>query len=145
MKTQILKCAVVLLLWAGGLVSCGEEKENGETELLTPCNLQTKHEGNIENMDVKFFKEYPENIEQYNQSSFICERDGSTFLYVINGSFMDSYGICNFPQSVKNWIIPADGIFLVISGKVFDRDAGYHPPEYKYYNLELTSLTLKRK
>jgi hypothetical protein len=147
---DILKriAVILLLMAAGGFSSCGKEKEKEKAETVTEsCNRQTERqeEQDIMNMETKLLKKYPENLyqynDQYNKSSFICERDSIATLHVISGTLVIFHEICNFPQSVKDWIIPDDGLSIIISGKVFaaSRDHGFYPAIYGFHDLELTS------
>ncbi|MDR0419929.1 MAG: hypothetical protein LBH30_00530 [Prevotellaceae bacterium] len=144
MKTNFFKITAMSLLLAGMMISCGKENEERETSV---CNLQTERraELDIHNMETHIIKELPENIYQYNKSSFIYEKDGIAILYIITGSIVIKYEICNFSNYVSELIISNDELSVVISGKVFEpsRDHGINPATYVFFDLELTSLILE--
>ena len=136
---KILSFAAILFVLTNAF-SCGKEKE-GDTTII-PCNLQTERiaDNDIQNMEVWLVKEL--SVKHHLSSRYIYEIDGIPTLIV--GVF-NHYEICNFPPYVKEWIIPDEGLSIVISGKVFmpSRDHGFNAANYTFFDLELTSLEKK--
>jgi hypothetical protein len=149
--TECCKISIAGLLVLACLSCKEEEKVNEIEEPVAPCNLQTEQrEGmDIQNIEAKLLKEYPENIYKNSSSEhplfFIYEKESIVTLYAVSGSLVAAYEICNFPQRVKDLVSTNNDITLVISGKVFEtsRDHGVWPATYSFYDLELISL--KRK
>jgi hypothetical protein len=126
--------AVILLIVAGSFSACGKDSE---TEPITPCNPQTERLEDIQNEEARFFKQFPDDKYQFS-SPFICEVDGIFTLH--NATIF--YEICNFPQYAKEWIVPDDGLSVIVGGTVFrpSRDHGFNPATHVFYDLVLTSL-----
>jgi hypothetical protein len=131
-------------------LSC-KEKETASAEpalvAVAPCNLQTerREEMDIQSMGTKFVMEYPEN--RYELSSFISETEGIVTLCVISGSLVMSYETCNFPESIKERRASDDDLSLIVSGNAFAtlRDHGMNVATYSFFDLELTSMKIKRR
>jgi hypothetical protein len=118
---------------------------NKQEDTLTPCDLQTERrtDMDIQNVEAKIFKEHPDNARQISQ--YICEIDGMPTLCIIHATSSSFFEICNFPENAKEWMIPNEGLTVVVSGRVFapSRDHGINPANTTFFDLELTSFKKK--
>ena len=151
MKTtkNVLAATLLLLLFAAG---CEKEQVSGEEVKLKSCKHPTDYIRKLGHQEVQLFKKRPEEDRQkwpYGYRYLINET-----LYVDVSSPDDfpntfraytPYDICNFPtKHIKNWIIPDEGITVIIDGKVFSyRNVQLGFAGNYRFELELTTFKLK--
>ena len=105
---------------------------------LEQCNIETEYIEDIPKMNVLLFKnEAPEDIRSTDKKYIILKDDGAYLLYY--SGISTTCCICNFPEKLKEWSIPASGLPLSIKGRKYDFD-GASTANGAIYYLELTYI-----
>ena len=132
MKTTILKISIIFLFLSLVGAGCGKEEQFEEIVLENtecPCEHETSFIKEITLEKVLLFNATKTTFEKMKEISFngerslfICytpETDSST-VYSIRTTMMGVSYICNFPDKVKDWVIPSNGIYISYSANEFE-------------------------
>ena len=125
-KCLLLACCCFIVL------GCKDDESDFVLEL---CDTGTEFLGDTPKMNVLLFKqEAPEGIARDQK---ILTFSGSDATLSYDSGILTIMYICNFPEELKKWDIPASGLPLSIKGRKYDYD-GVVPADRAVYYLELT-------
>jgi hypothetical protein len=137
---KILSFAAILLLMTSAF-TC--EKESETEEQIAPCNLQTEKIKEINNVETILLRGRPDINVPVTYSTYLIFDDTHAEFVTRTYSPMSFFrDICNFPQYVREWDIPQEGLPIIISGNLYT----YKTPCASILNCSYLELTdLKRK
>jgi hypothetical protein len=146
-----LKLAAVLLILAGNLASCEEEKEEKKDGHVpyAVCDHDGNYldtidmTGNVYLFNDSIPKEIEAELQQEGRKSSAAwivyvSKDNSATMRVISKHIESICIICNYPDFAKQWEIPLNGQKVYYEGTAFE--VGRYLVDIVSYNMVLTIL-----